>query len=92
MTSSSTRARNGQQPKCLTIIDEWTRECLAIDVAGGIRSARVIEVLAQLVSGYQRADVLARAGLIECATPSALALAGALFGTERVSFCLDHWM
>ena len=36
--------------KCLTIIDEWTRECLAIDVAGGIRSGRVIEVLAQLVS------------------------------------------
>jgi putative transposase len=41
---------NGQQLKCLTVIDEWTRECLAIDVAGGIRSGRVIEVLAQLVS------------------------------------------
>ena len=36
--------------KCLTVIDEFTRECLAIDVAGGIRSARVIEVLTQLVS------------------------------------------
>lgn len=35
---------------CLTIIDEWTRECVAIDVAGGIRSGRVIEILAQLVS------------------------------------------
>jgi putative transposase len=35
--------------KCLTIIDEFTRECLAIDVADGIRSGRVIEVLAQLV-------------------------------------------
>src|SRR5438128_6689732 len=34
----------------LTDIDEFTRECLAIDVAGGIRSGRVIEVLAQLVS------------------------------------------
>ena len=34
----------------LTVIDEWTRECLAIDVAGGIRSGRVIEVLTQLVS------------------------------------------
>jgi putative transposase len=33
-----------------TIIDEFTRECLAIDVAGGIRSARFIEVLTQLVS------------------------------------------
>jgi putative transposase len=36
--------------KCLTVIDEFTRECLAIDVAGGIRSGLVIEVLAQLVS------------------------------------------
>lgn len=41
---------NGQAVKCLTIVDEWTRECLAIDVAGGIRSCRVIDVLAQLVS------------------------------------------
>lgn len=41
---------NGQTLKCLPVIDEWTRECLAIDVAGGIRSTRVIEVLAQLVS------------------------------------------
>ena len=41
---------NRQTLKCLTIVDEWTRECLAIDVAGGIRSGRVIEVLTQLVS------------------------------------------
>ena len=41
---------NGQQLKCLTVIDEFTRECLAIDVAGSIRSKRVIEVLAKLVS------------------------------------------
>ena len=41
---------NGQQLKCLTVIDEYTRECLAIDVAGSIRSPRVIEVLAKLVS------------------------------------------
>jgi len=32
------------------VIDESTRECLAIDVAGGIPSGRVIDVLAQLVS------------------------------------------
>ena len=37
---------NRQTLTCLTIVDEWTRECLAIDVAGGIRSGRVIEVLA----------------------------------------------
>src|SRR4051795_8149205 len=41
---------NGHTLKCLTVVDEWTRECLAIDVAGGIRSGRVIEVLTQLVS------------------------------------------
>jgi hypothetical protein len=33
----------GQQIKCLTIVDEFTRECLAIDVAGSIRSKRVIK-------------------------------------------------
>lgn len=43
---------NGQQLKCLTVIDEFTRECLAIDVAGSIRSGRVIEVLSQLVSAH----------------------------------------
>jgi putative transposase len=41
---------DGRTLKCLTVIDEFTRECLAIDVARGIRSGRVIEVLAQLVS------------------------------------------
>lgn len=41
---------NGQPLKCLTLIDEYTRECLAIDVAGSIRSNRVIEVLSRLVS------------------------------------------
>ncbi len=40
----------GQQLKCLVVIDEYTRECLAIDVAGSIRSKRVIEVLSRLVS------------------------------------------
>ncbi len=52
---------NGQQRKCLTVVDEYTRECLAIDVAGSIRSPRVIEVLARLVSvhgapAYLRCD------------------------------------
>jgi putative transposase len=41
---------NGQQLKCLTVVDEFTRECLAIEVAGSIRSGRVIEVLSKLVS------------------------------------------
>lgn len=47
--------------KCLTVIDEFTRECLAIDVAGSIRSGRVIDVLTRLVSvhgapRYRRSD------------------------------------
>ncbi|GFE91885.1 hypothetical protein GCM10011488_68390 [Steroidobacter agaridevorans] len=29
---------NGQQLKCLTVIDEYSRECLAIDAAGSILS------------------------------------------------------
>lgn len=52
---------NGQQLKCLTVVDEYTRECLAIDVAGSIRSKRVIEVLSQLITvhgapRYMRSD------------------------------------
>lgn len=43
-------AANGQQIKCLTVVDEGTSEGLAIDVAGSIRSRRVIEVLARLVA------------------------------------------
>ena len=59
------RCANGQQLKCLTVIDEYTRECLAIDVAGSIRSGRVIEVLSRLVSihgvpRYLRSDNAAR--------------------------------
>ena len=30
-----------------------SRECLAIDVAGGIRSGRVIQVLSRLVTAYE---------------------------------------
>jgi putative transposase len=43
---------NGQTLKCLTVIDEFTRESLAIDVAGSIRSGRVIDVLTRLVSTH----------------------------------------
>jgi putative transposase len=41
---------NGQQLKCLTVTDEWTKEGLAIEVDGRIRSGRVIEVLSRLVA------------------------------------------
>lgn len=49
---------NEQMLKCLTVVDEYTREALAIDVAGRIRSARVIEVLARLVSVHGAPRVL----------------------------------
>ena len=41
---------SGQQIKCLTVVDEFTRECLVVDVATSIRSKRVIEVLSRWVS------------------------------------------
>ena len=52
------RCANGQQLKCLTVTDEWTKEGLAIEVVleacvphdGRIRSGRVIAVLSRLVS------------------------------------------
>lgn len=41
---------NGQPLKMLTVVDEYTRECLAIDVAANIRSERVIGVLGRLMT------------------------------------------
>lgn len=41
---------NGQPLKCLTVVDEFTRECLAIQVEGQIRSQGVIDVLSRLMS------------------------------------------
>jgi hypothetical protein len=41
---------NGQKLKCLTVSDEFTKEGLAIEVDGRIRSPQVIEVLSRLVS------------------------------------------
>lgn len=43
---------NGQKLKCLTVIDEYTRECLAIEIASTICSQQVIEVLAKLMSAH----------------------------------------
>lgn len=48
---------SGQQIKCLTVVDEFTHECLAIDVAGSIRSKRVIEVLGQRAGVRQSSDL-----------------------------------
>jgi putative transposase len=42
--------------KCSTVLGEFTRMSLAIDVDGSSRSGRVVEVLSQLISalGAQR--------------------------------------
>jgi predicted acetyltransferase len=79
----------------------WNSGVWELTVDGGATMRRVNaepqlrlspRVLAMLLSGYQPASTLARAGLIDCATPSALSLADSLFRTERVPLCLDHWM
>ena len=49
---------DGRQLKCLTVTDEFTKEGLAIDVAGSIRSVRVIEVLSRIVSERGAPDYL----------------------------------
>ncbi len=42
----------GRQLKCFNVVDESTRECLAIDVEHSIRSGRVLQVLAALIKQY----------------------------------------
>ena len=44
------RTRNGRAVRLLTIIDEYTRECLAIQAGRSIRSSDVIESLAGLMT------------------------------------------
>ncbi len=46
------RCANGQQLKLLTVVDEWTRECLAIRVDGRMRAKQVIEVLRALIQQH----------------------------------------
>ena len=43
------RTRNGRPVRLLTVIDEYTGECLAIRVGRSIRSSDVIETLAGLM-------------------------------------------
>src|SRR5882757_2134157 len=63
---------NGQQLKCLTVIDEHTRESLAIDVAGSIRSGRLIEVLTRLVSQHGAPKYLRSDNGPECISKAVL--------------------
>jgi putative transposase len=55
------RCANGQQVKLLTVVDEYTRESLAIRAATSIKSGGVIEVLTRLIAergapAYLRSD------------------------------------
>ena len=43
------RTHDGRALRLLTVIDEYTRECLAIDVARHLRSENVLEVLGELM-------------------------------------------
>ena len=43
------RTRDGRKFRMLTVIDEFTRECLAIDVARRLNSQSVLAVLADLM-------------------------------------------
>jgi putative transposase len=52
----SDAAANGQTIRALTIVDVFTRECLAIEVATSISSRRVARVLEQVFTGGRAPD------------------------------------
>jgi putative transposase len=52
------RCANGQVLKSLSIIDEWTRECLAIEVRSSLTAERVIAVLERVFEQYGAPQVL----------------------------------
>lgn len=52
------RCANGQVVKCLTVVDEATRECLATETASSMGAAEVIRVLDRLVTEYGVPEVL----------------------------------
>jgi len=43
---------NGHKVRCLTVLDEYTRECLALEVASSMPSERVVRTLAKLVDRF----------------------------------------
>jgi len=50
----SDRAANGQKLKILVVVDEYTRECLALEVAASIRANHLIKTLGRLMTLYGR--------------------------------------
>jgi putative transposase len=47
-----TYCANGQKVRCLTVLDECTRECLALEGASSMRAECVVRTLASLVDQY----------------------------------------
>jgi putative transposase len=47
-----TRCGPGQVVRCLSVVDEYTRECLAIEVASSLPADRVVGCLARLVEQH----------------------------------------
>lgn len=52
------RTRDGRPLKILTLMDEYSRECLAIDVARNIRSPRLLERLSELFLQHGAPDYI----------------------------------
>jgi len=52
------RCANGQALKSLSVVDEWTRECLAMEVRSSLTAERVIVVLERLFEQYSAPQVL----------------------------------
>ena len=52
------RCAHGQVLKSLSVVDEWTRECLAIEVGSSLTAVRVIAVLERLFRQYGAPQVL----------------------------------
>lgn len=49
---------DGTRFKCLTVVDEFTKECLSITTARSLPAVRVLQVLAQLVSSREAPQYL----------------------------------
>jgi len=47
-----TYCANGQRVPCLTALDEYTRDCLAFEVASSMSSEHVVRMLRQLVDAF----------------------------------------
>lgn len=50
----SDRTANGQKLKILVVVDEYTRECLALEVAASIRAHHLIDMLSRLMTLHGR--------------------------------------